>query len=93
MVHWKKLEIVWDDWNETHIIKHGIKINEVENALKGYIYVKKEKEVYLAIGESFGKIIFIVLAERGGNRVYPITAREADEKMKRSYRRTVKITT
>ena len=90
MVNWKKLEIVWDDWNENHILKHGIKINEIENALKGDIYVKREKEVYLVIGQFFGKIIFIVLDERGGNKVYPITAREADEKMKKLYKRKVK---
>jgi len=90
MVNWKKLEIVWDDWNKKHIIKHGIKINEIENALKGDIYVKREKEVYLVIGQFFGKIIFIVLEERGGNKVYPITAREADEKMKKLYKRKVK---
>ena len=90
MVNWKKLEIVWDDWNENHILKHGITINEIENALKGDIYVKREKEAYLVIGQSFGKIIFIVLAERGGNKIYPITAREADEKMKKLYKRKVK---
>jgi uncharacterized DUF497 family protein len=91
MVNWSKLEIVWDEWNENHILKHGIKKNEVENALKGDIYVKREKEVYLVIGESFGRFIFIVLAEREGNKVYPITVREADEKMKKLYKRKVKI--
>jgi uncharacterized DUF497 family protein len=90
MINWSKLEIVWDEWNENHILKHGIKKKEVENALKGDIYVKREKEVYLVIGESVGKVIFIVLAEKGGNMVYPITARDADREMKKLYRRKAK---
>jgi len=91
MVNWNKLEIVWDARNKNHILKHNINEKEVKNALKGDIYVKREEEVYLVIGESFGRIIFIVLAERGGNKVYPITARDADVKMKKLYKRKVKI--
>lgn len=89
MVNWNKLEIVWNEWNKNHILKHGINKKEVENALKGDIYAKREGEVYLVIGESFGRVIFIVLAERGENKVYPITARDADEKMKKLYKRKV----
>jgi uncharacterized DUF497 family protein len=90
MVNWSKLEIAWDERNKNHILKHGINKKEVENALNGDIYVKREGEVYLVIGESFERIIFIVLVERGGNKVYPITARDADVKMKKLYTRKVK---
>ncbi|MBC8521290.1 MAG: BrnT family toxin [Candidatus Syntrophoarchaeum sp.] len=91
MVNWNKLEIVWDAWNKKHVLKHGVKKKEVENALKGEIYVKRSGEVYGVIGESSGRILFIVLAERDGNKVYPITARDADEKMKKLYKKRVKI--
>ena len=90
MVNWKKLEIIWDEWNKNHIFKHGIRQEEVENALKGDIYVKREEEVHLVIGISFGRIIFIVLAEKSENKVYPITAYDANEKMKKLYRREAK---
>jgi uncharacterized DUF497 family protein len=68
-----------------------MKKREVENALKGEIYVKRRGEVYCVIGESSGRILFIVLAERGGNEIYPITARDADESMKKLYKKRVKI--
>ncbi|MEA1944955.1 MAG: BrnT family toxin [Euryarchaeota archaeon] len=90
MVNWKKLEIIWDEWNKNHILKHGVDKSEVEHALKGAIYVKRSSNVYLAIGESSGRILFIVLAERGGNKVYPITARDADGKMKNLYKKRIR---
>lgn len=91
MVNWNRLEIVLDTWNKEHVLKHGVKKNEIENALRGEIYVKRMGEVYGVIGNSFGRILFIVLAERGGNRVYPITARDADESMKKLYKKKVRI--
>ncbi|PXF53585.1 MAG: hypothetical protein C4B56_01555 [Candidatus Methanophagaceae archaeon] len=74
MVNWNRLEIIWDEWNKKHVLKHGVRKKEVENALKGEIYVKRMGEVYGVIGKSSGRVLFIVLAERGGNKVYPITA-------------------
>jgi uncharacterized DUF497 family protein len=91
MVNWNRLEIVLDTWNKEHVLKQGVKKNEIENALRGEIYVKRMGEVYGVIGNSFGRILFIVLAERGGNRVYPITARDADESMKKLYKKKVRI--
>ncbi len=91
MVNWNRLEIVWDTWNKKHVLKHGVKKNEIENALRGDIYVKRMGEVYGIIGNSFGRILFIVLAERGGNKVYPITARDADASMKKLYKKKVRI--
>ncbi len=77
-------------WNKNHILKHGPGKNEIEAALKGDIYVKRSGDVYLTIGESSGRILFIVLAERGGNKVYPITAHDADKKMKNLYKKRIK---
>ncbi len=39
MVNWNRLEIVWDEWNKNHVLKHGVKKKEIENALRGKIYV------------------------------------------------------
>ncbi len=91
MVNWNRLEIVWDMWNKKHVLKHGVKKKELENALKGEIYVKRIGDVYGVIGNSSGRVLFIVLAERGGNKVYPITAYDADENMKKLYKKKVII--
>lgn len=48
-------------------------------------------EVHGVIGNSSGRFLFIVFAERGGNKVYPITARDADESMKKLYKKKVRI--
>ena len=59
--------------------------------VKREIYVKRMGEVYGVIGKSSGRVLFIVLAERGGNKVYPITARDADESMRKLYKKEVRI--
>lgn len=28
-------EVVWDDWNEEHIVRHGVEVEEVEEVLAG----------------------------------------------------------
>lgn len=91
MVNWSRLEIIRDTWNKKHILKHNVKKKEVENALKGAIYVKRMGEVYGVIGSSSRRILFIVLAERVGTKVYPITARDADEQMRKLYKTKVRI--
>ena len=91
MVNWNRLEIIWDTWNKKHILKHNVMKKEVENALQGAIYVKRMGEVYGVIGSSSGRVLFIVLAEREGNKVYPITARDANERMRKLYKKKVRI--
>jgi len=40
----------------------------------------------MVIGATFGRVLFIVVEDKGSNRVRPITAYDADKKMKRLYK-------
>lgn len=53
--------------------------------------MKRMGEVYGVLGSSSGRVLFIVLAEREGNEVYPITARDDDERMRKLYKKNVRI--
>ena len=88
MIDWSKFEIIWDKRNKTHILKHFIDLEEVERALYDpNKYLKRVGEQrYMVIGATFGRVLFIVVEDKGSNRVRPITAYDADKKMKRLYK-------
>ncbi|MDI6811341.1 MAG: BrnT family toxin [archaeon] len=88
MIDWCKFEIIWDKRNKTHVLKHFIELEEVERALYDpNKYLKRAGEQrYMVIGATFGRVLFIVVEDKGRNRVRPITAYDADKKMKRLYK-------
>lgn len=88
MINWSDFEIVWDKRNKTHVLKHFIDLEEVERALHDpNKYLKRVGEQrYMVIGKTFGRILFIVVEDKGRNSVRPITAYDANKQMKRLYK-------
>jgi uncharacterized protein len=86
----------WFDWvesNEDHILTHGVEPGEVEEALldpegfgtDAYDVPREQREALVgATGE--GRILFVVYTIRG-EKVRPVTARDASDAQKRRYRR------
>lgn len=72
-------ELVWDETrNLRHIRKHNITKDEVEEAGRNLIYHQQgRKGLYLAVGRSKLRLIFIVLNRESAGRYYLITARDA----------------
>ena len=84
----REILIEWDRKSLDHIYRHGVSDKEVENAVKRRILIRntsrKGEKLKEVIGESYGRILFVVL-KLYGNRYRVITARDATGAEKRLY--------
>ncbi len=86
-------ELVWDDWNEEHIARHGVRPEEVKEAVfdQASIFFRTtggEAERYLVLGISVaGRYLFVVLEPLSGDRAYVVTARDMTDGEKRRFKR------
>ncbi|MDD5472817.1 MAG: hypothetical protein PHU34_01575 [Candidatus Methanoperedens sp.] len=94
MVDWKNITLVYEEDTIWHIEKHRIDISEVHKVLAGYFTIQRRivKGVlrYLVLGESYGRILVLVLEPVGRDEMLLITAYDAPESRKRLYREMVK---
>ncbi|RJS69924.1 BrnT family toxin [Methanophagales archaeon] len=85
----REIIIQWDRRSLDHISKHEISEKEVERAVNGRILIRntsrKGKKLKEVIGESHGRILFIVL-ELYGDKYRVITARDATQTEKKLYK-------
>lgn len=72
-------ELVWvESRNLRHIQKHNVSKDEVEEAGRNLIYHQQGRRwLYLAVGRSKLRLIFLVLNREGAGKYYLITARDA----------------
>ena len=70
--------LIWDEFNITHITKHGVSVEEVEAASLSYIYIDATYgSRYLLVGRTKpGRLISVVLTLID-NHYYIITARDS----------------
>ena len=78
----------WDDRAEDHIAKHGVKFEEVEQAVMNYLDARKGRSGYLlVIGQTeSGRYLLVVLDDEGEGIWYPVTARPASQSERRMAR-------
>jgi len=90
MVDWKRVELEFPPEIRNHIVRHGIKRFEVEEVFNHKIIPRKVRDNgetrYIVLGESFGRILMVIVAPLSGNRVRVITAYEPSDRYKRIYR-------
>ncbi|MFZ3060537.1 MAG: hypothetical protein WA102_12480 [Candidatus Methanoperedens sp.] len=94
MVDWKQIEIIVGTDTEAHIKKHGVIISEVFNVLNGLTYSRKTKVAgetrYAILGESYGRILMVVLIPQSTKSFYLLTAYEPSDGYKKLYRERCK---
>jgi len=94
MVDWKQIEIITDLDAEAHIRKHGVSISEVFNVLNGVTYSRKTSNAgeirYTVLGESFGRVLMVVLVQQSSQSFYLLTAYEPADGYKKLYRERCK---
>lgn len=80
-------KLIWDEWNVSHIDRHHVAPDEVEQVCHGeYIVLKTYGERLIVIGPTgTGHMLFIVLAPKDEGIYYPVTARVADRKERAYY--------
>ncbi len=84
--------IVWDRWNEEHVQRHRVKTFEVddvlqENSYKSQFKVSGTDRLFVSGVTSNDRYLAVIIAIKGKNRVYPVTARELTHKERRRYKR------
>lgn len=78
-------ELIWDEWNEDHIDRHGIRPEEVEEVVfdKASLFDRTRREGILRVLVTglteVGRYLFVVLEPVSGNRAYVVTARDATD--------------
>lgn len=82
--------LIWDDWNIAHIARHHVEPEEVEEVCQGkHLLEKGRNGLYSVIGQTEdGRYLIIILAPRSSS-FYPVTARDADDKEKRRFKRKI----
>ncbi len=94
MVDWKKIKLVYEENTLEHITKHDVNLSEVHNVLEGYFIPQRILTNgvlrYLVLGESYGRVLIVILEPAGTNEMRLITAYDASESRKRLYREKIK---
>lgn len=87
------LDFDWDDANIDHIARRGILPEEVEEAFLDPMYKRapayrnRTETRFARVGKTGeGRFLFLVYTPRG-DRIRIVTARDAEDAEKRSYRR------
>jgi uncharacterized DUF497 family protein len=80
-------KLIWDEWNVTHIARHGVTPNEVEKVCHNNPFMSESvKGRTRAIGQSQpGRTLTVILAPKDKRAFYPVTARPASRKERRRY--------
>ncbi len=89
MVDWKNIKLVYGDNTLEHIAKHRVTLSEVQNVLGGY-FIPHRINVggglrYLVIGESYGRVLTVILEPAGTNEMRLITAFDTAESRRKLY--------
>lgn len=85
-------KLVWDEWNIKHIEKHNVRAEEVEKVAKNIIVHKRAKKGrYLITGRVDLRIISVAINRKGLGIYYPVTARDAAKKERKSVYEKEKI--
>jgi uncharacterized DUF497 family protein len=79
----------WDEANVEHIARHGYDPDEVEEVFEGRFKTRKGRESsYLCYGRTLdGRLAVIVFKRLGRQRIRVITARDMEDKERRTYLR------
>lgn len=82
------LRLIWDEWNVRHIARHNVTLDEVEEVCHGDPFPEKGKKGRVRITGSTisGRMLAIILdPEKEPGVYYPVTARQASRKERRTY--------
>lgn len=85
-------ELVWDETNETHIARHNVKPEEVEEVVfdsSSKFLRTRRREIlrFLALGlTEAGRYLFVVMEPLPRNQAYVITARDMSDEERRRFK-------
>jgi uncharacterized DUF497 family protein len=78
----------WDEANEEHLLlRHHVHADDVEEVFYGRPTVRRNGDVYVAVGKSAGGRWLLIVFELRDGRIRPFSARELSDREKRRFRR------
>ena len=84
-------EIVWDDWNREHLLKHGVTAAEVEQVIRGNPYARATYKNRLQVvgPTAAGRMISVVIGPVPAQPdiYYVFSARPASRKVRSAFAR------
>jgi uncharacterized DUF497 family protein len=81
-------ELIWDDRNEAHIARHGVRTEEVEELCFGphWLLRSRRRNRKAAFGQTAaGRYLMVILELTRRGIYYPVTARNMDSTERRRY--------
>jgi uncharacterized DUF497 family protein len=85
-------DLVWNEWNENHIARHHVSVEEVEELVFEHRYhiTRLRGDRYLIIGRTnAGRLLSVIADRERYRRFYVVTARDAAPNERNLYRRHV----
>lgn len=82
-------QLIWDDWNESHIARHGVRRDEVEDICynANSLGVRIRRGRYRVIGQTeAGRYITAIVDSSTGGKFYVVTGRDATDAERRRLR-------
>jgi uncharacterized DUF497 family protein len=84
--------LIWDTWNVAHIARHNVSPDEVEAVCHGKHAIRATYAGrIILIGLAARRLLTVVLAPRGRDVYYPVTARPASRRERAIYQAEVKM--
>ena len=94
MVNWTNVKLVYGDNTLVHIAPHNVSLSEVHNVIEGYFIptriIVRGILRYLILGESYGRVLIVILEPAGTNEMLLITAFDVPDSKKNPYRKKTK---
>ncbi len=90
MPDWKNVKLLYGDNTLDHIARHKVSLSEVHNVLDGF-FIPYRINVngalrYFVLGESYGRVLVVILEPSLTNEMRLITAFDAPDSKKKLYR-------
>ena len=82
--------LIWDSWNIDHILRHGVVPEEVIEVARGNHLVlrgKKNNRLILVGSSESGRVLEVILQNKGKREYYPVSAYDASNDIKKLYQR------
>ena len=94
MPDWKNVKLIYGDNTLDHIARHQVSLSEVHNVFDGF-FIPYRINVngalrYFVLGESYGRVLVVILEPSGTNEMRLITAFDAPDSKKKLYRGKLK---
>ena len=80
--------LIWDEWNEQHIARHGVEIYEVEEAIENILYTNRSRDYLRILAQTYGgRYLTIIIDHEEQGYWYTVTARDMTYSERRLLRR------